>query len=94
VKRGATKDALAEAKRVFHRLAMHRAKSRKGVLIFVSWKSRQFAIVGDEGIHRAVGDAFWNETRDRMQKEFSKGELVRGILTGIRSLTDTVTEGN
>ncbi len=83
VKRGATKDALLEARRVFRKIGMHRTKAHSGVLIFIAWKNRNFAIVGDEGIHRVTGDAFWNATRDRMQEEFVKGELVRGILAGI-----------
>ena len=85
VKRGPTKDALLEAQKVFQKLGMHRTKARNGVLLFISWKSRSFAIVGDEGIHRAVGDTFWNRTRDRMQTEFTKGELLQGILIGIQS---------
>ena len=83
VRRGAAKDALSEARRVFQKMGMHRTKTHCGVLIFVSWKSRSFAIVGDEGIHRAVGDDFWNATRDRMRAEFVKGDLVQGILVGI-----------
>ena len=83
VKRGATKDAILEARRVFQKLGMHRTGARSGVLIFISWKSRSFAIVGDEGIHRVTGDVFWNTTRDSMQAEFANGDLVRGILKGI-----------
>jgi len=85
VKRGATKDALLEARQVFQKMGMHRTIARNGVLLFISWKSRSFAVVGDEGIHRIVGDAFWNSTRDRMQAEFMKGELLGGILSGIQS---------
>ena len=84
VKRGPAKDALDEAQLVFRKLGMHRTRLRNGVLIFLSWKSRSFAIVGDEGIHRAVGGAFWDGTRDRMQAHFSKGELGQGILAGVR----------
>ena len=92
LKRGATKDAFLEAQRVFQKLGMHRTRSRNGVLLFISWKSRNFAIVGDEGIHRLVGDAFWNSTRDRMQAEFAKGELVSGILAGIHSAGERLKE--
>ena len=85
VKRGPAKDALLEAQKVFQKLGMHRTKARNSVLFFISWKSRSFSIVGDVGIHRVAGDTFWNGTRDRMQAEFSKGELVRGLLVGIQS---------
>ncbi len=92
VKRGAVKDVLLEAQKVFQRLGMHRTELRSGVLIFISWKSHSFAIVGDEGIHRKAGDAFWSGVRDRMQAEFVKGELLNGILAGIHSAGECLKE--
>ena len=83
VKRGVSKDALSDAKKMFHKLGMHRTKERSGVLLFIAWKSRNFAVLGDEGIHRKVGDLFWNRTRDRMQEKFSEGKLTEGILAGV-----------
>lgn len=85
VKRAATRDAMADARRFFRKAGMHRTRERNGVLIFISWKSRAFAILGDEGIHRVATDAFWNETRDRMAARFSKHELKEGILDGVKS---------
>lgn len=78
-------DALTEAKKVFRRLGMHRTKERSGVLIFVALQSHCFAIIGDEGIHQKVGDAFWNATRDEMTKLFSEGRKIEGVLAGVRS---------
>ncbi len=92
VHRGPTKDALAEARKLFKRLGMHRTKERNGVLLFVAPKNHTFAIVGDEGIHRLVGDAFWNTTRDRMQKEFSEGRLQDGLLAGVKSAGERLKE--
>ena len=85
VHRSVSKDALSEARKLFKQLGMHRTKERNGVLLFIATKSKTFAIVGDEGIHRLVGEAFWNTTRDSMQKEFSEGRLQEGVLAGIRS---------
>lgn len=85
VKNKISGDVLDEAKKYFHRLKLHRHAKKNGVLIFVAPESRQFAIIGDEGIHRHVGDAFWNQTRDRMAEHFRKGELAAGIVAGVRS---------
>ena len=85
MKRGATKDASKEAPSTFLKLGMHRTKLRNGVLIFVSEKSRQFAIVGDKGIHQRVGASFWEAVRDRMLSYFAKDELQQGIVEGVRS---------
>ena len=83
VKRGFSQDVFLDAKKAFQKLGMHRTKERSGVLIFIAWKSRSFAILGDEGIHQKVGDPFWNGTRDRMQEKFSEGKLTEGILAGV-----------
>ena len=79
-------DPMKEAQKIFHRLRMHRAKNRNGVLIFVAWKSRQFAIVGDKGIHQNVGDSFWNQTRDAMNRHFAQNDIAGGIVAGVQSV--------
>ena len=79
-------DPMKDAQKVFHRLRMHRTKHRNAVLIFVAWKSRQFAIVGDEGVHHKVGDSFWGQTRDVMKSHFLKNDIAEGIVRGIESV--------
>lgn len=79
-------DAMKEAKKIFHRLRMQRTKERNGVLLFVSWKSRQFAILGDEGIHQKVGDDFWKQTRDQMVRHFSNDDVSGGIVAAVKSV--------
>ena len=86
------KDALKEAKKVFKRLKMHKTAQRNGVLIFVAPRSKRFAIVGDEGIHRHVGDLFWDRTRDVMTAHFSKEQLVEGIIAGIENAGKRLAE--
>ena len=91
VKRGASRDAMIDARKFFQKAGMHRTRDRNGVLIFISWKSRVFAILGDEAIHRTVGNEFWSEARDKMSAHFSKHELKDGILTGIRAVGEKLT---
>lgn len=79
-------DALEAAKKVFRRLRMHRTRERNAVLILVALKSKTFAIVGDEGIHRRVGDSFWNDTRDAMKAYFADGRIPEGVVAGIDSV--------
>ena len=88
VKPGGSKEPMKEAVKVFRRLGMHRTKERNAVLIFVAPKNRCFAIVGDEGIHRKVGDDFWNGTRDVMSGLFTQGDIVGGIVAAVRSAGD------
>ena len=76
-------DSMAEAKKMFEKLGMHRTKLRNGVLLFISLKDHTFTILGDQGIHERVGDSFWAQTRDKMVQHFSGGRLEEGIVTGV-----------
>jgi len=67
----------------FKRMGMHRTAQRNGVLICVSMRDRQFAILGDQGIHEQVGAAFWDEVRDEMQQHFKNGAIPQALISGI-----------
>ena len=79
-------DVLHDAKKVFHRLKMHKTRERNGTLIFIALESKKFAILGDKAIHEQVGDAFWNETRDVMAEHFKKNQIKEGIIAGLMSV--------
>ena len=74
---------MAEAKKTFQKLSMHKTKERNGILLFISWKSRELAILGDQGIHNRVGDSFWNQTRDKIIGHFREGRIEEGIVAGV-----------
>ena len=75
-------DALEAARRRFDRLGMHRTEERNGVLILLSVATRQFAIVGDEGVHRFVGPHGWEHIRDGMAERFRQGDFAGGLAYG------------
>ncbi len=52
-------DPIVRATAVFERLGMHKTVGRHGVLIYVAISHRKLAIIGDQGIHERVGDAYW-----------------------------------
>jgi uncharacterized membrane protein len=79
-------DPLEKARKVFARLGMTRTKLRNGVLIYLATDHRKFAIVGDDGIHKAVPEDFWEEVKEKMQKHFRKGEFEEGMCAGIREI--------
>ncbi len=83
LKKKCKKDVLAEARKIFKKLGMHRTEQRNAVLIFVSPESRQFAIVGDAGIHEKVKDEFWDSTRDVMADFFRQGKMKEAVLAGV-----------
>ncbi|MEI8344998.1 MAG: TPM domain-containing protein [Candidatus Omnitrophota bacterium] len=78
-------DILERAKKTFRFLRMHKTRRRNAVLIFIDPKSRQFAILGDAGIHALAGSNFWHNTRDSMTAHFTQGRIVEGIVAGIEN---------
>ncbi|HVU27106.1 MAG TPA: TPM domain-containing protein [Verrucomicrobiae bacterium] len=85
-------DALAAATKQFHRLAMTKTKHRNAVLIFVAPAAQQFAVIGDEGVHRQCGDAFWQSLTQEMSSHFKKSEFTQGILHAVRKAGELLAE--
>jgi uncharacterized membrane protein len=77
------KDPLAAAQLHFVRLGLAAAPERNGVLIFVAARSRNFAIVGDRGIHEKCGDEFWPKVTAAMSGYFKRGDFTGGLVHGI-----------
>jgi len=76
-------DALRRARRVFAHLGMHLTAHRHGVLIYLAVEDRKLAIVGDEGIHRHVGDAYWETVRDLMIAKLREGRALDAVVAGV-----------
>ncbi|MEL7250907.1 MAG: TPM domain-containing protein [Bacteroidota bacterium] len=76
-------DALAEAKRIFRKLNMHKTVDRNGVLILLAPEKKEFAIIGDEGIDKVVEGDFWQSERDLLQRYFRDGHFCAGIVAAV-----------
>ncbi len=76
-------DVLARATQMFEKLGMHQTELRNGVLFYLAYEDRRFAIVGDAGIHAAVTEGFWDEIKVGMQVKFRQGRFVDGLAEGI-----------
>lgn len=76
-------DPYRRARELFASLGMHETADRNGVLIYLATRARRFAVLGDEELHRRVGDAFWTEIRDAMAGHFASDRFVEGLTTGI-----------
>jgi uncharacterized membrane protein len=80
---GQEPDALRRARKVFAHLGMHLTAERHGVLIYLAVDDRKLAVVGDEGIHRRVGDRYWEGVRDLMVGRLREGRALEAVLAGI-----------
>jgi putative membrane protein len=60
-------DAVLDAAKVaFLDRGVHRTRERSGVLVFLSLLERRVQILGDAGVHAAVGDDGWRAYADRV----------------------------
>jgi uncharacterized membrane protein len=85
-RRDRTDDAMARARDVFAALKMHETALRAGVLIYLALEDHQLAIVGDEGIHTRVGDAYWAAIRDRMVERLRGGAAREAIVQAVEEV--------
>ena len=76
-------NVLDRAAWLFKSLKMHKTAQRNGVLIYLSTSDRKFAIIGDAGINAVVPAGFWDDVKELMIGNFSKGEMVEGFVAGI-----------
>lgn len=76
-------DVLSEAKVHFLRLGMEKTQARNGVLIYVAPRSRNFAIVGDTGVHERCGDDFWQNTASAMESYLKREQYTEALLVAV-----------
>lgn len=76
-------DVLDQAAYVFEKLDMHKTKLRNGVLFYIAFNDRKFAILGDAGINMKVPANFWEEITNEVIAEFKEGKYAEGIAAGV-----------
>lgn len=85
-------EVLDRAVHVFDSLGMQNTQLRNGVLIYVAIASKQFAIIGDEGINKVVPEGFWNGAVEAMRPYFAKGKVAQAIAQGIQMVGELLKE--
>src|SRR5262249_40282893 len=53
---------------------------------------RRVELVADRGIHSKVGTAAWEAICGEMQQEFARGQFERGVVIGVRAVSDLLAE--
>lgn len=76
----------SRALQVFDELDMQQTEKRNAVLIYVAFNSHQCAIVGDQGIHQYVGEAFWQQQCTMMIDHFRQADYTQGIIVAIENI--------
>lgn len=83
---------LDRAALIFTKLEMDKTKHRNAVLIYVATRHRELAIYGDEGIHQQLGKTYWENEIAELQKYFSRGDMVNGLISCITHIGHALHE--
>jgi uncharacterized membrane protein len=78
------------AERAFQRLGMHATRDRNGVLLLIAPARREVVVLGDEGIHAQVGDAFWTEIATRVGAHFRDGRFTQGVVEAVDAIGEAL----
>ncbi len=76
-------DVLDRAAYWFEKLKMHKTELRNGVLFYLAYEDRKFAVLGDAGINAKVSDDFWDDIKELMLAAFKEGQFAEGLEKGI-----------
>jgi uncharacterized membrane protein len=85
-------DPLDRAKEIFWSLKMDQTAERNAVLIYVAVKDHQMAILGDEGIHQKVGEAFWTSEIAKMRMHFQQQHYMDALVLVIGDIGQALDE--
>ena len=81
-------DPLKFARKRFVELRMTQTRHRNAVLIYLVPLTRQFAVVGDAGVHEKCGDTFWQQVSAGMVGLLKQGRFTEAILAAIQMIGD------
>lgn len=83
-------DAIDRAAEIFFQLRMDETEQRNGTLLYVAIRDHQVAVFGDEGIHKKVGQAYWNTEVSKMLQQFRQQHLADGMVECITDIGEAL----
>lgn len=81
---------IERAIQVFQALKMYETKERNGVLIYIAYKSHNFAIIGDKGINERVPNNFWDTEKATLAEYLRANKPGEGICKVIAQVGDNL----
>ncbi len=83
-------DPMDRAAEIFWSLKMDKTDQRNAVLVYIAIKDKQLAVMGDEGIHRKVGEEFWKQTVAKMLSHFKTESYVEGLVHAVNDIGEAL----
>lgn len=85
-------DAIDRAAELFFNLQMQKTDDRNAVLLYIAMKDHQLAVFGDEGIHKKVGNEYWNAEVKKMIANFNRKNYAEGISEVVKDIGEALTQ--
>ncbi|HEX6170881.1 MAG TPA: TPM domain-containing protein [Chitinophagaceae bacterium] len=85
-------DAIDRAAELFFNLQMQKTADRNAVLIYIAMTDHQLAVFGDEGIHKKVGNEYWNIEVKKMITNFNRENYAKGISEVVEDIGEALTK--
>ena len=85
-------DAIDRAAELFVNLQMQKTDDRNAVLIYIAMTDHQLAVFGDEGIHKKVGNEYWNIEVKKMITNFNRENYAKGISEVVEDIGEALTK--
>ena len=77
---------------LFEELNMTRTHDRNAVLVYLNRRTRKFSIIADEGIHRKVGQKYWDELARNFSEDLRATHFENAISLLIFSVGTTLVK--
>lgn len=76
-------DAFAYAQKRFQQLGLTKTRHRNAVLLYLAPRTRQFAVVGDRGVHEKCGAAFWRDVGAKLGAALRQGDYTASVIQAV-----------
>ncbi len=82
----------SKAARLFRESGLDQTKDRNAVMLLVVTANRECLVYGDVGIHRKLGQGYWDDIRDGMVSRFQEGKMTEGVCEAVVKIGKTLQE--
>ena len=83
-------DAYAEAEKVFNSKKLYETIHHNAALIFIAYKDRKLAVIGDSGIYEKAPRTLWDEAIAVLCSSIKAGNPVEGIVEAVDSIGENL----
>jgi uncharacterized membrane protein len=81
-------DPLVRCRDLLDSLGITQARSRSGVIVYISLEDHKVAVYGDEAVHRVVGQERWRNICDQLAEGFKSEKPCEALCEAIRSMAE------